>query len=241
MSDKQTQFDNNMDRREPVAKVPPAEPTTLHPKHNEAMAIFARFERNRNMGMRVDISNIATTLTEQLKAPNPWFPEPLFVEHFLPMFAGINPETAELNYDTWHEKIAGSDRQAVDIVDLDHKVLYTIPATLNMSVIEQVGAGSNTMSRIERKFSRLKEIDVAGSQSYLSRSLSSVHISDVPSQEVIDNIKTWNAIFERYGMKDKIIKLGNVLDHDTKKDETPGVQARPNTSSDLGDYDLEVD
>lgn len=240
MKETQSQFHHRLDGTTDIPNKPPVDPAQPHPRHKEAMQLLERFQNGRNKGISIDIRSIATALRKDVEVHS--IPEPVFVQHFLPLFAGEIQETEALNYTTWIEKVAGSDRAPVNVIDLNYNVLFVVPPLLDASVIEQTtSGGSGTMSRIERQYSRLKEIDAGASQIYLEKMLKGSHLKEKPTQQVIDNVKTWNEIFRRYGREDKIITLGNILDLDTKK-EAPGIGGGINPSpTDVSDYELDTD
>ena len=229
------QLDGNS--RPPIKPEP--DPTQVHPKQAEAMALFAQFQKQRNQFIDVDIRQVAGQLRRPQKVEQ--VPENIFVDYFLPMFADEVEQTEEVNYNTWIEKVAGRDTAPVEVVDHQGNVLFTVPPLLDSSVIEQAQSGRNSFTRIARKYSRLKEVAAAESQIFLSKTLQGVHIAQHVSQAVIDNVKAWNAIFVRYGRADKIINLGNLLDHDTKKEETVPTGGKPVSDSDLSDFELDYD
>lgn len=241
MNQAQRDFHHRLDGTSEIPNKPPTDPAQPHPKQKEALEIFQKFQNGRRQGVSIDISNIALALKKEI--PTYQIPEQIFISHFLPLFAGEIEESEALNYNTWIEKVAGSDRAPVEVIDLDYKVLFVVPPMLDDSVIEQSKAGgAGTMSRIERQYSRLKEIDAAASQTYLMKMLQGSHLKEKPTQAVIDNIKTWNAIFVRYGREDKILQLGSILDHDTKKEETAGAGGiNPTPAADIGDYEMDYD
>lgn len=229
------QLDGNS--RPPIK--PPHDNTQPHPKQVEAMKLFEQFQKQRRNFIDVDIRQVSSQLITRPRVEQ--VPETIFVNYFLPMFAGEVDQTEAVNYNTWIEKVAGRDTAPVEVVNEQGVVLFVVPPMLDSSVIEQTQSGRNSFTRIERKYSRLKEVAAAESQTFLTVTMQSIHIAEKPSQGVIDNIKTWNEIFKRYGREDKILNLGNLLEYDTKKEEdspTGGISA-PN--SDLGDYELELD
>lgn len=234
-----TELDNSLDRtvsRKPDVPTDIAQP---HPRQKEALQVFEKFQRNRRMGIGINIHAIANQLTtiEQ----NSQFPEELFVQHFLPLFAGEVAPTPHVNYQTWLEKVAGGERVSVDIVDANGVVLFTVPPLFDTSVLEQSKPGGESMTLIERHYSRLKEFDAAGSQQFLNKKLSGLHIKAEPTEQVYENIRIWNAIFERYGKHDKILNLIN-LQNDPNKDKDIGIgRSGSSNASDVGDYELDTD
>ncbi|BAQ02746.1 hypothetical protein AVU38_gp218 [Ralstonia phage RSL2] len=236
----QRELDNKLDgttSRQPETPTDVAQP---HPRQKAAMEVFASFQSQRRMGIGIDIRGIANSLTQIEQ--NTQFPEELFVVHFLPLFAGEVQPTAEVNYRTWLEKVAGGEKTAVDIVDAEGKVLFTVPALFDTSVLEQSKPGGESMTLIERHYSRLKEFDAAGSQQFLNKKLSGLHIKDKPTEQVYANMRIWNAIFERYGKHDKILNLGNLLENDPHKDKAVELGGSSGANAaDVGDYELDTD
>lgn len=240
MSQSQDQFHRQLDGNAAIPAKPAMDIASVHPKRDEAMKVFERIQRERRMRIDVDIKSIASVLVHKEKVEQ--IPEPVFVEFFLPMFAGEVEETQAVNYQTWIEKVSGKDTAPVEVIDENFNVLYVVPPLLDMSVIEQTRPGGNIMTVVERKFSRLKEIDVAASDIFLSKTLEGMHVAEKPSQQSIDNIKAWNAIFVRYGRADKILNLGNILEYDTKKEETtPGNGNAGVSNNDTTSYELDYD
>ena len=135
------------------------------------------------------------------------FPEVLFVEYFLPFFAGEVPATEDINYEVWIAKVAGGERMPVDIVDENGNVLYRVPELFDASVMENTSVNGQSMTVIERQYSRLKEIDSNASQNFLANSMTQAHLRQEPSAHAYENTRVWNEIFKRYGREDKIINL----------------------------------
>lgn len=232
------ELDNKLDNTQPRPTAPEHDIAQPHPKQQEAMALFERIQNNRRMGISVDIGDIASKLRGA--APRATFPESLFVTHFLPLFTGEVAQTEHVNINTWIDKVAGGDRNPVDIVGQDGTVLFTIPPMFDHSVLDQSKNGGQTMTRIERQYSRLKEFDASGSQVFLQKTLSGLHIKEKPTEEVFANIAAWNAIFVRYGKQDKII---NLLDpsNDPNKDRNGVGGGTSPSASDVSDFELDTD
>lgn len=232
MNDKiENKLDNTVERQDQSELI--AQQQT-NEQYKEAMATFEKVQNQRRMGVSLDIANALSQIAPA-KA-NPMFSEQYFVEYFLPMFVGEVEPTQAVNIHVWIERVAGDERNAVDIVDHAGKVLFTVPPMFDTSVFEQAQPGSQSMTRIERSYSRLKEFDAAGSQHYLSKMLTGIHLVEKPTEETYSNIRAWNDIMTRYGKADKIINL-IPLENDPNKDK---VVASP-SKQDLNDYELDTD
>lgn len=233
------ELDNKLDRTTSRQATQPTDVAQPHPRQRQAMEVFEKVQKNRRLGIGVDIRSISNQLTTLEQ--NAQFPETLFVEHFLPLFAGEVQPTAQVNYTTWIEKVAGGEKVAVDIFDENNVRIFTVPAMFDTSVLEQSKPGGESMTLIERHYSRLKEFDAAGSQQFLNKKLSGLHIKDKPTEQVYENIRVWNAIFERYGKADKILNLIN-LKNDPNKDKALDFGSTSGGSAaDVGDYELDTD
>lgn len=203
-------------------------------QYQHAMKLFEKAQSNRRMGVNVDIASLLNQIAP--KTGNNQFPEELFVRLFLPMFIGEVPQNLHVSEHTWIDKVAGDERNAVDIVDKDGNVLFVVPPMLDPSVFIQARPGSQSMTRIERSYSRLKEFDAAGSQNYLNRMLTGIHVSETITEETYSNCRTWNDILVRYGKEEYIINVVP-LEKDPNKDK---VVKKPPTN-DLIDYELDTD
>lgn len=235
MSESKEEFEHRLDGTKPKPVEPASDVAQPHPRQKQAMEVFEKFQKNRRMNISVDISSISRQLSDA--APVSQFPEELFVAHFLPLFAGEVPETAEINYRTWIDKVAAGERMSVEIVNDKNEVLFTIPPMFDTSIIEQAKPGGPSMTLIERHYSRLKEFDVQTSQTFLNKTLSGLHVKAEPTKEVFNNIHAWNQIFVRYGRQDKILDLIS-LRKDPVKDRASIASPQ---ASDLSDYELDTD
>lgn len=232
------ELDHKLDGTQPRSVAPEPDIAQPHPKQKAAMDLFEKIQSHRRMGISVDITGIAAKLRgAEARAT---FPESLFVTHFLPLFTGEVKQNDVININTWIEKVAGGDHVPVDLVDKDGKVIFTIPPMFDQSILDQSKNGGQTMTRIERQYSRLKEFDAAGSQVFLHKTLSGMHIKEKPTEEVYKNIATWNAIFTHYGKQDKIIHLLDPNNDPNKDRDSVGSGAKP-SSADVGDYELDTD
>lgn len=227
---------NQLDNTAPRPVAPENDIAQPHPKHAEAMNIFKSFTKQRRMDITTDIKEIVEGLAPVVQTNQ--FPEALFLQHFFPFFIGDVPATQLINNTTWIDKVAGSSHNPVDIIDAAGQVLFTVPPMFDTSVLDQAQSGGQTMTLVERHYSRLKEIDVSGSQQFLKNTLSSIHVKDKPTEQLYANFRAWNDILIRYGRADRIIEV-LPLDKDPNKDKPTAASNNP--TSDLADYDLDTD
>lgn len=227
---------NQLDDTRPRPIEPENDVAQPHPKHAAAMDIFKKFSMDRRMDITTDIKDIVEGLAPVIVTAQ--FPEALFLQHFFPFFIGDVPPTNLINNTTWIDKVAGDSRNPVEIINEKGEVLFTVPPMFDTSVLDQAQSGGQTMTLVERHYSRLKEIDVSGSQQFLKNTLSSIHVKDKPTQELYANFRAWNDILTRYGRQDRIIEV-LPLDQDPNKDKAAPPSSNP--TSDLADYELDTD
>lgn len=235
-------IEHQLDQSAPRVPVAEKDHLRVHPRQKEANEFFANLAAIRRREAGADTAMIAKGLTRTL-APRAQFPEALFVQWFIPLWAGEIEPSEMMNTYTWINKVAGDERTPVDIVDEQGEVLFTVPPLLDTSILEKIKPGGLTMSMIERQYERTKEIDAMGSQHFLTSRLEMMHIKEKPSQEVFDNTRVWDMIFIRYGRGDKIIKIVNLENDPNKEAAGVALKAKPGAAdnSDTADYELDCD
>lgn len=218
---------------------PPLQQGEPIPQREKALDQIGDILKQRRTLSSLPLASVPDELVKFIQAPLPvhTFPEPLFVQYFLPLFAGNATEDHAVSYQTWIEKVAGSDRSPVDIVDGNGKVLFRVPPLMDVSALEMNKSGRN-WTILERQYFRMKEVDAQGSQDFLATSLSSLHIAAKAPDELYQNTRAWNEIFRRYGMEDKILNLVNEED----APESVKNENKLSRSNDrLGEGELEFD
>ena len=203
-------YETNIQKIQQMAETPEPKPEMgnpfMGPEREQAMAnldAILKMRRTSPVFQSVGVDDVLLKPLQEITK----FPEVLFVEFFLPFFAGEVPATDDINYETWIAKVAGGERMPVDIVDAEGKVLYRVPELFDTSVMENTSANGQSMTVIERQYSRLKEIDSNASQNFLANSMTQAHLRQEPSAHAYENTRAWNEIFKRYGREDKIINL----------------------------------
>jgi hypothetical protein len=133
----------------------------------------------------------------------PTIQERIFVQVFLPIFAGdeVNQYKAKI-YPHWIN-VAGNPYRPVNVVDTQGKVLFTVPALLDRRAISpstQTERGTtSSISHVVASASQYSAMSPIAGANYLSKELTRrALIMKVPTQ-VLTDLKTWNEIFVRYG------------------------------------------
>lgn len=146
-------------------------------------------------------------------------PEPLFVKHFLPVFAGeVSSKENQQALGNWIS-IAGTPMNEVDIIDNTGKVLFSVPPLFNTAVIDITNrANGRSLADIFKEY----VIRNANIPSIAERKLADA-IEDKLNQSVdsgrrnLGNEERWMSIFERYG-KVTIDNSSNIKPQDLDSD-----------------------
>jgi len=125
--------------------------------------------------------------------------EYIFVNVFLPLFAG----DTELMYPQaslaiW-ANIAGSVYKPVNIVNKNGEVLYTVPPIMNNTVINPISNSKTSLAHVVATAKQYSNIHPVQGRNYLMAELTQrATIMNVP-KNVLENLHQWNEIFTRYG------------------------------------------
>jgi hypothetical protein len=218
--------------------VPSLQPGEVIPQRERSLQMMEEFRRSRRSMQGLTEAIVPQGLIDFIneKPANYTFPEPLFRQHFLPFFSGQAKATREINFSVWIEKVAGGESRAVDVVDENGNVLFTVPGLHDQGGVELTKSGRG-MTHVERQYVRLKEVSISDSQEFLASSLTSMHIAATTPDVARANAKAWNDIFRRYGLEDKIINL--IPEGESTGNKNAG-SAIP-TETDRGVYDGGMD
>jgi hypothetical protein len=140
-------------------------------------------------------------------------PEPLFVEHLLPILANRDGRQSLVRW----QQVAGSVMRPLDVYDpRDSKVLFRVPAILrqlNDTVINLSGRSTyEIIATVEKK----RQIIPAIGDRYLQAHLTN-RIEGLPAN--VKDVLAWNAILVRYGYPPLFKTL--VEQPDALSNETP--------------------
>lgn len=140
-----------------------------------------------NAQLEVTAENDSATMTEYV-----------FVNVFLPIFAGTpNPHyNADIN--TW-TNYAGGPYRTVRIIDGSGVVLFTVPPIYDRENINPKRSNLPSIAHVVASTNQYSQIHPMQGEQYLNHELSKRAIlMDVPPN-VGKNLEIWNAIFKRYG------------------------------------------
>jgi hypothetical protein len=142
-------------------------------------------------------------------------PEHMFVKYFLPVFAGKVTYEQYPNFLTDWVSVAGSPTSEVDIIDRTGKVIYTVPAYYNDSILNLSQTKRGVYAIATESFLESSRAPTKAAEN-LAMGLNSMIPEGVDEGAFIAE-KRWNEIFARYGIKPET--------EDTKKDVEPEANA----------------
>ena len=138
-----------------------------------------------------DLSTVAATDTPNLQ-------ERIFVNVFLPFFAGDENLMYPADLNMWRN-VAGSPYHAVNVIDPNGQVLFTVPPIFDRKSVNPVDGTRSSLSHVLATTSQYAAIHPNQGALYLNHELTQrAVIMKVPSA-VLQEVETWNAIFVRYG------------------------------------------
>lgn len=154
-------------------------------------------------------------------------PERVFREVFLPMFAGkedlVYPATTQI----W-ANIAGSYYAPVNIVNEKNEILYTVPPLMNNKAVNPVSSDEIPIAHVVATAKQYANMHPAQGAAYLDAELTKRSLLMRLPSNVLEDIATWNKIFERYGYP--VIMETETL-----------IQKNGNEASPAGDGDFEFE
>lgn len=147
-----------------------------------------------------DIGRIFDTLNTTSEQSVQVLPEEIFINNFLPLFAGEKgPESEVLNI--WFG-IAGNPYMPVKISGKDGEILYTVPPFFDRGAvrIDRAGANAAPISHIVTTTEQLTKIHPRRGEAYFEDQINRRNIVDLKSPQAVRNSLVWVDIFERYKM-----------------------------------------
>jgi hypothetical protein len=159
-----------------------------------------KFTEAKNKILAEQIKNIHDSLTSISAQDITSLPEPVFVNSFLPFFAG-QTVTSDINVSTW-VGIAGNPYRSVNIVGANGEVLYTIPPLFDREALDpnkrQIGV--SPMQHVMKTYEQFMQLSPQRARSYLDQELAKRNLAVDARENIISNLHIWNAIFARYNL-----------------------------------------
>jgi len=149
--------------------------------------------------------------------------ESIFVHVFLPMFLGTPMEQRQYKVDlpNW-VAYAGNPYWEVDVIDTKGTVLFTVPPIFDRSAISPSDAarhaGRGGIMDVIMMTQKLQLVSPVQAKYYLNQEMRQRAVGMVQMDNVLVFLRTWNAIFKRYG-KPTILDL--LEDTETGQQEAP--------------------
>lgn len=150
-------------------------------------------------GLDHDIDQAYSDLFEKNKQNNQ-LPQELFVNIFLPYFAGKVKDDVHLNLTTKWVAVAGSTMNPVDVIDNDGNKLFTVPPLMSSDFLREQdnlrGKSFNDIfNNAQNQAARLPTLGGRIIAAEGSAKINSMGVAPENSQ-----VEQWNAIFDRYGI-----------------------------------------
>ncbi len=152
-------------------------------------------------------------------------PERVFVDVYLPFFAGDNPLPYDVGLNHWIN-LAGGPYKAVHVVDNSNVVLFTVPSVLNRDsvapVVRRNGDGVPMIADVVANAQALGKQNPVEAKRYLDAHFSQ-RMGLMKSAKNADPIKQlWNDIFARYNRPSMFDDNHTPESSDGKKDDDSG-------------------
>jgi len=145
-----------------------------------------------------DIDGVSAQLKTLSPADIPRLAERIFVNVFLPLFAGDETLIYDATFNTW-VSFAGSPYTDVHVVDTKNNILFTVPPLLDRSAINPVNRLSVSIAHVVTTAGQFARIHPTQGSVYLHNELSKRAIVMKVPANILNNLEIWNNIFKRYG------------------------------------------
>lgn len=156
------------------------------------------YEQAREKKFIEEISKISNDLHSIEIKDRVTLSERIFANVFLPFFAGDEKLLYDVNLATW-SNYAGSPYKEVDVLDIYGNLLFTVPPMLDRTAVNPISNSNVSVSHVVATASQYARIHPSQGMQYMTSELNKrAQIMRIPAN-VIDNLKTWNKIFARYG------------------------------------------
>lgn len=123
--------------------------------------------------------------------------EHIFVNVFLPLFAGDDPLPYKVSLDTW-VNYAGSPFKQVNVINQKNEILFTVPALFNRDSVKPMNGGNIPLAHIVTTASQYARIHPTQGQNYLVNELAKCAMVMHNDSSLMNDLQIWNKIFTRY-------------------------------------------
>lgn len=176
-------------------------------------------DRDPNLVPPITLGENVLQAMDQIKAITeldiPRVPEAIFVQHILPI---MTDRSGKVDITPWLD-VAGNAQRPMDIVDLQGRVLFRVPALMR-ELPTVVSRGHRTsISHLADEAKLKAEVHPNMGQQTLAIGLQR-HLPKTATQADIDSAKQWNAILKRYGHDP-------ILPTEISGDEPPAAKSGP--------------
>lgn len=142
-------------------------------------------------------------------AKNPTIPEEVFVKVFLPFFAQDEVQEHQVTLNDWFAAIdrgrgvegtiGGQPHLSVDVLDLQGKVLFTVPPIIDHKAINANSEGDTSLKHVIMSFQQYNNIHPAQGKIYLETQLARRELIQRLPERMLTQLRQWDAIYKRYG------------------------------------------
>jgi len=144
-----------------------------------------------------DINRVGEQLSSIAVNDIPRLQERIFVNVFLPLFAGDENRIYNATFETWIS-FAGSAYTNVDVIDVGGNVLFTVPPLFDRAVINPVNEFNTSIAHVVTTAGQYARIHPKQGSRYLDSELTRrATIMKIPAN-ILKNLEIWNSIFKRY-------------------------------------------
>jgi hypothetical protein len=175
----------------------------VSPKFHQARA---RAVHGKDEGQAAFILRVAADLNQIAEENIQRLPEPIFVEVFLPLFAGEELKYPKESTIAGWISIAGTPYKEVDIYDpATNKVLFRCPALFDYNGVNPVrnvaDRGARPIAEIVSMAGELTNLHPNQGIAFLARELNKRALTMNTGEKLAPNVARWNVVFARYGRK----------------------------------------
>ncbi len=153
------------------------------------------------------IDKISAALAKDEEVNGPVIPESLFVQMFLPFFAGNRVVEADELPAKWIG-LAGSPFTAVRVFhDVTREILYTVPPFFDEGAFQVSNRKNGNINDMVKKVADLSLIHPNQGAAYFNKFINSLELLHDRKDESLRQMQAWMEIFKRYDIIPKDFQL----------------------------------